>query len=172
MRRRDLLVGAASAGVVGIGAWAVTADSLGVGYEPVTLDTIEAPGSESGEIRVPKPGTVSFLDFFGTWCGPCETQMPALVAAHDRVEGADVQFVSITNEPVGITLAPEAVADWWAENGGAWTVAHDAEHRLTERHDVTRLPTAVVLDSENTITWTHTGLTDADELVSAIEDAR
>lgn len=170
MRRRDLLAGAASAGVVGLGAWAVGSDSLGSGYEPVTLETIDAPGSEAGESRIPEPGVVSFLDFFGTWCGPCETQMPALVAAHERVEG--VQFVSITNEPVGITLPPEAVADWWADHGGAWTVAHDADHRLTERHDVTRLPTAVVLDSENVVTWSHTGLAGTETLVSAIEDAR
>lgn len=172
MRRRDLLAGVASAGVVGVGAWAVTADSLGSGHEPVTLETIEASGSASGEVRVPEPGRVSFLDFFGTWCGPCETQMPALAAAHDRVEGTDVQFLSITNEPVGQTLSREEVAAWWAEHDGAWTVAHDADHRLTERHDVTRLPTAVVLDGENSVTWSHVGLAEADELVAAIEDAR
>ncbi|MCL7416771.1 MAG: TlpA family protein disulfide reductase [Halalkalicoccus sp.] len=172
MRRRDLLAGAASAGVLGLGAWTVTSGSLGGGYEPVTLETIAAPGSEAGEVRVPKPGTVSFLDFFGTWCGPCGTQMPALVDAHRRITNADVQFLSITNEPVGTTLPPEEVAEWWAEHDGAWTVAHDAEHELTERHDVTRLPTAVVLDAENTVTWSHTGLAEADRLVDAIEDAR
>ncbi|WP_122088093.1 TlpA family protein disulfide reductase [Halalkalicoccus subterraneus] len=170
MRRRDLLAGVASAGVVGAGAWAVSSTSLGTGYEPVTLDAIEAPGSEAGEVRVPEPGTVSFLDFFGTWCGPCETQMPALVEAHERIQG--VQFLSITNEPVGTTLAPEAVAEWWAEHDGAWTVVHDADHELTERHDVTRLPTAVVLDGENTVTWSHTGLAESEELLAAIEDAR
>lgn len=172
MRRRDLLAGAASAGVVGVGAWAVTAGSLGSGHEPVTLETIEAPGSESGEVRVPDLGRVSFLDFFGTWCGPCATQMPALADAHGRVEGTDVQFLSITNEPIGRTLSREEVAAWWAEHDGAWTVAHDANHRLTERHDVTRLPTAVVLDGENAVTWSHVGIAEADELVAAIEDAR
>lgn len=170
MRRRDLLAGAASAGVVGLGAWSVASGSVGGGHEPVTLEAIEAPGSEAGEVRVPEPGRVSFLDFFGTWCGPCETQMPALAEAHDRVSG--VQFLSITSEPVGSTLAPEEVAAWWADHGGAWTVAHDADHRLTERHDVTRLPTAVVLDAENGVTWSHVGLAGADELVAAIEDAR
>ncbi|ADJ14178.1 TlpA family protein disulfide reductase [Halalkalicoccus jeotgali] len=172
MRRRDLLAGVASAGVVGAGAWAVSTTSLGGGYAPLTLETIAAPGSDAGEIRVPERGRVSFLDFFGTWCGPCETQMPALATSHERVADTDVQFVSITNEPVGTTLPPEDVAEWWAENGGAWTVAHDAEHELTERHDVTRLPTAVVLDAENTVTWSHTGLAEADRLVGAIEDAR
>ncbi|MDL5362271.1 TlpA disulfide reductase family protein [Halalkalicoccus sp. NIPERK01] len=172
MRRRDLLAGAASVGVLGLGAWTVASNSLGSGHDPVTLETIEAPGSEAGEVQVPESGRVNFLDFFGTWCGPCETQMPALVEAHERVADTDVQFVSITNEPVGTTLPPEEVAEWWAAHDGAWTVAHDADHRLTERHDVTRLPTAVVLDAENTVTWTHTGLADADELVAAIEDAR
>ncbi|MFC7008736.1 TlpA family protein disulfide reductase [Halalkalicoccus salilacus] len=138
----------------------------------MTLETIDAPGSDAGEIRVPEPGRVSLLDFFGTWCGPCERQMPALAATHEAVADSDVQFVSITNEPVGQTLSREEVAAWWAEHGGAWTVAHDADHRLTERHDVTRLPTAVVLNGENSVTWSHTGLADADELVGAIEDAR
>lgn len=172
MRRRDLLAGAASAGVVGLGAWAVSSTSLGSGYDPMTLEAIEAPGSEPGEVRVPEPGTVSFLDFFGTWCGPCETQMPALADAHESIVNTDVQFLSITNEPVGTTLAPEEVAAWWAEHDGNWTVVHDADHRLTERHDVTRLPTAVVLDAENTVTWSHTGVAQSDELLTAIEDAR
>lgn len=172
MRRRDLLAGAAGAGTVLVGGWAVTSGSLGTEHDPVTLETIDAPGSDAGEIRVPDPGRVSFLDFFGTWCGPCERQMPELAAAHDAVADSDVQFVSITNEPIGRTLSREEVAAWWAEHGGAWTVAHDADHRLTERHDVTRLPTAVVLDGRNAVTWSHTGLADADELVGAIEDAR
>lgn len=171
MRRRDLLAGAASAGVVGLGAWAVTAGSLGSGHEPLTLETIEAPGSEAGEVRVPEPGTTSFIDFFGTWCGPCETQMPALAEAHEAIDSS-VQFLSITNEPVGSTLSSGEVADWWAAHGGSWTVVHDADHRLTERHDVTRLPTAVVLDAENTVTWSHVGIAEAGELVAAIEDAR
>ncbi len=176
MRRRDLLAGAASASAVGLGAWTVTSGSLGtgssVGPDPLVLETIDAPGSEAGEVRVPKPGVVTFIDFFGTWCSPCIEQMAALGRAHDAIKGERVQFLSVTNEPVGETLSREEIARWWADHGGAWTVALDAEDGLTERHDVTRLPTAVVLDPEGTVTWEHTGLVDATRMVKVIRTAR
>lgn len=174
MRRRDLLAGAASAGAVAVGAWTVTSGSLGAGSDsdPLVLETIDAPGSEAGETRVPKSDIVTFIDFFGTWCGPCEEQMNALGAAHAEIEGEDVQFLSVTNEPVGETLTREDIARWWADHDGAWPVALDAEGGLTERHDVTSLPTAVVIDGEGTVTWDHTGLVDAPTITTKIEAAR
>ncbi|KKF39455.1 redoxin [Halorubrum saccharovorum] len=209
MRRRDLLAGIASVGVLG-GAGAVAtgntpsrlnvngdagteseprgstgnddAEKAGRGsgaddggdpreqIEPTTIDTIAAPGSRDGEVVLPADGRVVFIDFFGTWCGPCEEQMPALGEAADQV-GDEALFVSVTNEDVGGALPEEQLADWWREHDGDWLVAADVTAELAAKLNVGGYPTAVVFDSTGRVAWRDSGVHTADEIVSRIETA-
>ena len=41
-------------------------------------------------------GKVVYLDFWGTWCGPCMREMPASVELKQKFEGRDVAFVFIS----------------------------------------------------------------------------
>ncbi|MDZ5813405.1 thioredoxin domain-containing protein, partial [Halorubrum sp. AD140] len=99
MRRRHLLAGLASVGVLGAAGAVATGgvpDALGSGgevIEPMTPDTVDAPGSRDGEVTLPATDRPTFVDFFGTWCPPCKEQMPALADAYDRI-GDEVLFVS------------------------------------------------------------------------------
>lgn len=177
MKRRELLAGLGSVAVLGgagVVATGVGPDVLGDSgstaepVDPVTLDTVDAPGSRDGEVTLPADSQPTFVDFFGTWCAPCVEQMPALAAAEDRV-GNDVMFVSVTTEDVGGALSEEAVADWWRENDGDWLVAADVTAELAAKLNVGGYPTAVVLDADRRIQWSESGTHTADELVSHIE---
>ena len=178
MRRRHLLAGLASAGVLG-GAGAVATggvpDALGGGkasepVEPVTLDTIDAPGSRDGEVVLPAEGRPTFIDFFGTWCSPCIEQMPALGEASDRVD-SDVLFVSVTTEDVGGGLPESELAGWWDRHGGDWLVAADVSAELAAKLNVQKYPTAVALDATGRIRWSDSGVHTADDILSGIETA-
>ncbi len=175
MRRRDLVAGIASAGVVaGGGALAVLGrPSLGDDAEPeepIDLETVEAAGSTDGTVTVPDPDAdrVAFLDFFATWCEPCKEQMPAIAEASERT---DADFVSVTNEPVGRTVSEAELREWWADHDGGWTVALDPTGEMSERYEVSGYPTAVVLDAEGVADWSHSGILSADEIVDRIEAA-
>ncbi|TKX87821.1 redoxin domain-containing protein [Halorubrum sp. SS5] len=178
MRRRHLLAGLASVGVLG-GAGAVATgevpDPLGgeeapESVEPVTIDAIDAPGSRDGEVTIPAPDRPTFVDFFGTWCPPCAEQMPALVAAHDRI-GDDVLFVSVTTEPVGEAVSEETVVDWWREHDGDWLVAADVAAELAARLNVGSYPSARAVDASGRVRWATSGTHTADEFVAGIERA-
>ena len=41
-------------------------------------------------------GKVIYLDFWGTWCGPCMMEMPASIELKKKFEGRDVAFVFIS----------------------------------------------------------------------------
>lgn len=175
MHRRDLLAGAAALGVVGIGG------ALAVGgidfrdddrIDAVELDGIDASGSEGDPVTVPEAGTVTFVKFFATWCGTCRRMMEFLPGIYEEF-GDDLQFVSVTNEPVGTTVEPEDVAAWWDDHGGTWQVAHDDGLTLTDRVDASSIPYAVVLDEENRIRWAEGGYKSdveiREQLVAALE---
>jgi thiol-disulfide isomerase/thioredoxin len=177
VKRRELIAGLGSVGILGGAGLVATGNLPGAlsdsgsspdAVEPVTLDTVDAPGSRDGEVTLPADGQPTFVDFFGTWCAPCVAQMPALAAAEDRV-GDDVLFVSVTTEDVGGALSEEAVADWWRENDGDWLVAADVTAELAAKLNVGGYPTAVVLDSSRRIRWSESGTHTADDLVSHIE---
>jgi thiol-disulfide isomerase/thioredoxin len=177
MRRRDVLAGLVGLGTVGGGAYLLDREGLPVGgadtdgVEPVELRAVEAPGSRAGSVTVPEPGRVTFVEFFATWCDVCAASMPALAAAHDRV-GDDVQFLSVTNEPLGHAVTREEIAAWWADHDGSWTVAPDDDLALTEALGASSVPTMVVLDADNVVTWSGTGEHSADEIVERVEAAR
>jgi thiol-disulfide isomerase/thioredoxin len=173
MRRRDLLIGAGSVAALGGGA-AVAFDAVGTAGEDtvgsVELDAIEAPGSDAGVMRIPDPGRVTFLELFATWCSVCESMMPELAAAHESVSD-DVQFVSVTNEPLGNTTTHEDVAEWWRRHNGAWPVAADRDLELSRRLDASGVPYAFVLDRRNRIVWRHRGRTSAETIRAEIRAA-
>ncbi|MCX2818661.1 TlpA disulfide reductase family protein [Haladaptatus sp. F3-133] len=169
MRRRDFVAGAL--GVTALGAGAAYSRMQGdESVKPVEVETLDAPGSEEGVAQVPRRGEVTFVEFFATWCTVCEGMMDEVAKAHGEV-GDGVQFLSVSNEPVGHTVTRDEVADWWRENGGSWTVGVDGDLRLTETLDAAGVPTTVVVDARNRVVSSGTGRKTADEIVGSIESA-
>lgn len=159
-------------GTDGVGG--TTGDGDGTGgsgtesIEPMTIETIDAPGSRDGETTIPASDQPTFVDFFGTWCPPCIEQMPALGEASDRV-GEDVRFISVTTEAVGRSVTESEIADWWVKHDGDWLVGADPTAELAAKLNVSAYPTAVVLDASGRIQWSDSGVHTADELVAEIE---
>lgn len=170
MRRRDLLAGLAGLGTLGGGAYVLNQGAGTQMVDPVELRAVEAQGSQARPVTVPEPGRVTFVEFFATWCNVCAESMPELRAAHAAVD--DVQFLSVTNEPLGHAVTREEIATWWADHDGNWTVAPDEDLALTEALDARSVPMMVVLDADNVVTWTGTGKHPADDIVDRIRAAR
>ncbi|ELY95254.1 alkyl hydroperoxide reductase/ thiol specific antioxidant/ Mal allergen [Natrialba chahannaoensis JCM 10990] len=179
MRRRDVLAGVGSAGVLaGAGALAVygapSPSALlgedGERHDPLAIETVEAPGSEAGEVLVPAQEQPTFIDIFGTWCPPCVEQMPELATANERI-GDQVLFISVTNESVGEnrSITEAELVDWWDEHDGNWLLGLDPAAELTERYLAGGYPTAAVIDATGRVRWADDGVHSADEIVERIE---
>lgn len=182
MRRREILAGLGSAGVV-VGGSAVAvyglpsaddlrgAESDDEPPEPLEIETVDAPGSDAGTVEIPDLGRVTFIDLFGTWCGPCIEQMPALAEANERI-GDEILFCSVTNEAVGPdgAITEAELVEWWDEHGGNWTLGLDPAAELTARYPG-GVPRGVAIDASGRVQWAESGIKTADELVSGIEQA-
>lgn len=172
MRRRDLL--ATLAGTITVGtagcSTLVGEDGEGTDTERVTVETLDAPGSTAGTATVPASDQVTFVEFFATTCSVCAGQMETLRQVHEQV-GDDVQFLSVTSQPVGLSVSKEDVTSWWREHDGTWTVAVDDGTALARAYDATSVPTAVVVDSGGAVAWSHTGRVEAATVLSEIQAA-
>jgi thiol-disulfide isomerase/thioredoxin len=192
MRRREALAGIGSvvalgaAGAIAVGGFPSVGDDptavgdapVGTesggddpgGKEPIPVETIDAPGSEAGEVSIPAAEQPAFVDFFGTWCPPCIEQMPALAEANERI-GEEVLFVSVTTENVGGSVTEAEVAEWWETHGGEWTLGIDPTAELAARYNPPGYPSAFAIGTSGAVQWSDSGVKTADELVAGIEQA-
>jgi thiol-disulfide isomerase/thioredoxin len=178
-RRRELLAGLGGLGVVGAGALVATGrvslsgedGTESDGVEPIRIEALAVPGCDCASLSVPERGAPTYLEFFATWCDVCEGMMPVLGEAYESVDW-DVQFVSVTYEAVGQTTTREDVREWWNDHDGTWALGLDADLDLVGALDVTGVPTSVVLDADNVVTWRHEGRASAEDILVAIDDAR
>lgn len=173
MNRRQVLLGLGGVTLTGGSVWVATEGlSTGSGL-PVQIETIDAPGSKKGTIRVPVEDTVTVIDLFATWCTPCIAQMDALTAVHEEYHDTDtVTFISVTNERIGGTLSRADIRAWWQQNDGHWTLGLDPDSSLMRILRANGLPFLAIADADGTITWRHSGVVTANTLRSEIEAAR
>ena len=105
------------------------------------------------------------LDFWATWCTPCEFQIPVLNEFYDRHAGR-VEVVGVAVDAGG----RDAVAPFAAEHGIRYRVLLGDE-ALAQRFGAIGFPTLYVLRADGTIVATHMGIMDPDELEDAVEAA-
>lgn len=183
MRRREAIAGIGSIGILGAagivafrglptpesGSSDTGAGESG-GIDPITVETLDAPGSQAGSVQIPAQNQPVFIDFFGTWCPPCVDQMPELAKANERIDDS-VLFISVTTEAVGRVVTVEEIVDWWTENEGDWLLGIDPTTELAARYNPTGYPYAVALDADGAVQWSGAGLKSADDIVNGIETA-
>ncbi|PSP82947.1 TlpA family protein disulfide reductase [Halobacteriales archaeon QS_1_68_17] len=169
-RRRLLGAGVAAlggglAGCVGGGSdGANEAGTATTGDGGLGLETLDAGGSSAGTVRVVLPGKTVLVDFFATWCAPCEPQMDHLRTVREQFPGIHMLSISWEEDR-------EAIREFWQEHDGTWPVAVDPSAQSAERFGVSALPTAVVFAPDGTETWRHVGLVDAETLAARVEEA-
>ena len=183
MRRREIVAGIASAGVLG-GAGAVlwrgrpfsgggaengteTTDSIdGSDDGPIEVETLDAPGSEAGTLAVPGDG-VTLLMFFSPVCQRCQSLLPNFAEAQERLEadhGDAVTVASVTEQQ-----SPEQLREWWDDHDGDWTLAYDPDRDLATRYDVVSHPELLVIDADGAVRWHEDGVLEAEPIVDEVE---
>lgn len=171
MRRRTLLGGLAGLATLGGGAWYLTQGTESTIVEPVELDPVWTP-DETQQLTVPETGRVTVVEFFATWCDICEGKMPTLRQLYEGIDPDEVQFVSLTIEPLGATVTAEDVQAWFASNEGRWPVAGDEGLHFTRELGVINIPRTVVFDPGNRIVYDEVGDRPASVYREAIDEAR
>ena len=115
---------------------------------------LAAPDLQGQEVSITAArGRVRVVDFWATWCEPCQEQMPALDRLAEALggEGLTVYGVSMDEDRA-------QVASWLTANPVRFQILWDkGGARHAERLDVQRLPTTLVLDRAGLVRFVHQG---------------
>ena len=105
------------------------------------LTTVDGETVQLSALR----GKPVVLNFWATWCGPCQREMPSLQMASQRFEG-QVEFLGIDQgEPL------EVVSEYLDTYRISFTVPLDTDQAVGDRYQVRGMPTTFFVDADGVI---------------------
>jgi peroxiredoxin len=118
------------------------------------LALLDAPGTVSLDgLR----GRVVLLNFWATWCAPCEAEMPAMQRLHTALAGPDFELVAIS-----VDASRDDVDAFRKRLGLSFPIALDPEKRAANAYQSYRFPESYLLDREGRILSRYIGPRDWD----------
>lgn len=101
-------------------------------------------------------GTVIFLNFWATWCGPCVREMPAFPMLLEKY-GEDLTLLA-----VDAGESEKSVKSFLEENGYEFPVALDPEGEISSLYPSDGIPYTVLIGRDGKIASIHLGADTAD----------
>lgn len=115
---------------------------------------------EGGEIRLSDfKGEVVLVNFWATWCGPCQLEMPDIQARF-----AEYHDQGFTVVAVNFDEDPDDVATFKENLGLTFDILLDPGALVQRQYQITGYPTSIFIDRDGIIQVRHVGLMDPSQL--------
>jgi peroxiredoxin len=113
------------------------------------------PDLEGNEVSLAHlRGQPVIINFWATWCAPCQVEMPALEQAYQERKDEGLVILAVNRDE-----DPGAVARFFYEELGlSFTPLLDEEARVNDQYRVFNLPTTFFVDGEGIIQGIHRGV--------------
>lgn len=108
-------------------------------------------------------GRPAVVNFWATWCVPCKTEHPILVALAQRLAGK-VDFFGVVYQDT-----PKKIAAWLGKMGGGYPQLLDVGSKVAVAYGVYGVPETYVVDKDGVITYKFTGPVDAGSLLAQLQ---
>ncbi len=177
-RRRTLpiVAGLAALALVALLAYGLTTtgddttldEAVASGERPpapsLALPVLDGPGQRApADLK----GQVVVLNFWASWCGPCEAEAPVLSRAHERLQRANAGTVLGVTYQDRTDRSLQFVEDFGIE----YPNLRDVEGALAREYGTRRLPETFVIDRQGRVAAVLRGQVEQADMDRALERA-
>ena len=123
------------------------------------------PGLQGNTVRLSDfRGQVVLLNFWATWCSPCRTEVPILVAAYERYRGRGFTVLGVDlGEP------RERVQSFVNQYRITFPVVLDEDGRVGRVYPVRAIPVSLILDREGAVRKVWVGAMSEEAIEQVVE---
>ncbi len=107
------------------------------------------------------------LNFWASWCGPCQSEMPDFNEAYEKL-GENVQFLMV-NMTDGSRETLDTASAFIAEKGYSFPVLFDTDMDAAMTYSVYSLPSTYFIGADGSAVAKATGAIDAETLQTGID---
>ena len=140
-----------ASGVTPSRAWAVEAGQPAPSFSARALD------SESTVSLSSFRGKVVFLDFWASWCGPCQTAMPLIESLRNEFPAEQFQVLA-----VNVDQDPAKAKAFLERRKVGYPSVSDPEGRLPSTYGLKTMPTSYLIDRNGVVRAVHAGFRQSD----------
>lgn len=92
-------------------------------------------------------GRVVLIDFWATWCGPCNAELPHMKKIAQEFANEPLVIISVSWDSDETKWK-----DFVAKNGMTWVQYRDADHALSNAFSINSIPHYFTIDSDGVLT--------------------
>ncbi|MEK4009685.1 thiol-disulfide oxidoreductase ResA [Peribacillus sp. FSL M8-0224] len=127
------------------------------------LENMEGDKVQLSELK----GKGVFLNFWGTWCKPCEKEMPYMERQYNYFKNQGVEILA-----VNIGESDVAIETFAKRYGLTFPILKDKKSVVTETYDITPIPTTFLIDKNGIVTKVITGSMTERDIANYMEEIK
>lgn len=97
-------------------------------------------------------GRVALVNFWATWCKPCEDEMPAMQRLYEALSGPDFEMVAIS-----VDESEDEVRAFRERLGVGFPIALDPDQATARLYQTTGFPESLLIDRDGRIVERYVG---------------
>jgi len=110
-------------------------------------------------------GKVLLLNFWATWCPPCQQEIPMFIEVYEELKDEDFVILAVS-----IGEGKEKVSGFVSEKGMTFPVLLDSSKDVARRYLVRAIPTSVVVDRDGVVQRIVIGMMHESQLRAELKD--